>query len=270
MPINFFGGIQLTGAALADKLKRPHFLYQNIITYDNITASSQAADFPAISLSNPLTAERWKPTTMPATVTVDAGQLVNADAIGIAAHTLHTNAASVTIQASVNGTSWDNLASVAPSTGAPIMRIFDKVTYRYFRVLMEGATPASIGALFIGEALLMPLPIYGGHTPITMGRRARKITNKTEGGQYAGNSLIRLGVGTTFEFKHLPAVWYREYFDPFAKYLTDGAPFFAAWRPSEFPDEVGYCWPEGDPIPTNMGIRDLMEVSISVSGFSDE
>lgn len=270
MSINYFGGIKLTDEALLAKLKRPHFLYKNIVTYDNVTASSSAADFPALSLANPLTAERWKPTVMDATVTVDAGALVNVDAVGIASHSLHLNASTVTIEASIHGTSWDTIKSFAPSNGRPLLAIFDKVTYRYFRLTVSGATAPSIGALFIGEALVMPQGIYGGHTPITMGRQAKRITNKTEGGQFAGNSVVHLGVKTSFSLKHLKAAWYREFFEPFAKYLTSGAPFFAAWRPSDYPDEVGYCWPEGDVTPQNTGVKDFMEVDLSVSGYSDE
>ena len=44
---------------------------------------------------------------------------------------------------------------------------------------------------------------------------------------------------------------------------SEAEPFWIAWRPATFGD-VGFAQLDEVPIPSNMGIRDLMQVSMSV------
>ena len=90
-----------------------------------------------------------------------------------------------------------------------------------------------------------------------------------EGGQWLGRSIIRKGVTTSYQWRHLKAAWYRQYFDPFVKSART-TPFFIAWRPETYPNEVAYAWAKSDIRPSNMGIRDFMEVTLSVEGLTDE
>lgn len=271
MAIHFSNRLKL-GKAIAtasETLKKGHFGYKTFVTASNITVSTQAADFPGSSLANPLTAERWKPTAVPATVTIDVGEAVDADYIGMASHTFHQNGCVVTAQYSADGATWTDIDQIAPGDGKPIMFIFGTITARYWRLYITGTSVPSLGVLYIGTLLVSQRGIYGGHTPITMGRNTKIIRNKTEGGQFAGISQIREGVSTTIELKHLTARWYRDEFEPFV-IAARARPFFFAWRNQEFPQEVGYVWTTGDIVPSNMGIRDLMQVSFTVEGFSDE
>ena len=118
-------------------------------------------------------------------------------------------------------------------------------------------------------ALAMQRAIYAGHSPITLSRKTVKRPTKSEFGQWLGSSTIRHGLKTSFEWKNLKAAWYREYFDPFVKSART-KPFFIAWRPSKFPNEIAYAWTSNDIKPSNMGILDYMDVSMSVEGYADE
>ncbi len=261
--------LPVTGETEQQILKKGHFGYQTIVTEDNITSLTQAAGFPVASLANPLTAERWKPTALPATVTIDNGSAVDVDYIGLASHTFARDRCVITAQYSFDGSEWFDISEASPGDGKPIMFIFSTITARYWRLNITGESVPSLGVLYIGQLLVSQRGIYGGHTPITMGRKTRTIRNKTEGGQFAGISIIREGVGTNIDLKHLDAIWYRDNFEPFVV-SARARPFFFAWRNQEFPQEVGYVWTTDDIVPSNMGIKNLMQVSFNVEGYSDE
>lgn len=244
--------------------------YKTILTESNVIASSEAAGFPVVSLANPLTAERWKPVTLPATVTIDAGGPVDVDYFGLASHTFARDRCVIVAQYSADGLAWTDISDASPGDGKPIMFVFDTIRARFWRISISGpGSVPSLGVLFIGKLLQMSRGIYQGHTPITMGRKTKVIRNKTEGGQFAGISIITEGVSTSIEFKNLDGYWYRENFEPFVVAVR-GAPFFWAWRYSEFKYEVGYVWTTDDIKPVNSGPRNLMSVSFSVEGYSDE
>lgn len=243
--------------------------YRTICTADNVVASSQAAGCPAEDAVNVFTNEYWKPDVMPATWTVDAGTAVDADYIGIAAHTLGSSGTTVTIESSTDGEAWIERFNFQPADNTPIMLVFDKAAVRYWRLSVAGATAPRIGVIYIGEMLQMQRPIYGGHTPLTLSRNTTIYNQFTEAGQFTARSITRQGVSTSYAWKNLEAAWVRQYLDPFIK-AARTTPFFIAWRPQDFPDEVGYVWTVSDVKPSNSGTRDLMDVSMDVAGASDE
>lgn len=243
--------------------------YRTICTADNVVASSQAAGCPAEDAVNIFTNEYWKPAVMPATWTVDAGVAVDSNYIGIAAHTLGSSGVTVKIHSSTDAEVWTERFSFAPANNATIMLLYGTVSARYWRLTVSGATAPRIGVIYIGEALEMMRPIYGGHGPLTLCRNTTIYNQLTEGGQFNGRSVVRGGLGTTFSWKNLDPDWYRQYFDPFVE-AAIRTPFFIAWRPQRYPNEVGYVWVPGGIKPSNMGVRGLMEVSMDVVGVGHE
>jgi len=102
-----------------------------------------------------------------------------------------------------------------------------------------------------------------------VGKEDSEDNEQDRGRPICRDSVITEGVSTSSEWKNLTAQWYREKFDPFVVYARS-RPFFIAWRYAEFPLEVGFVWTTDDIRPTNSGPRDLMSVSMSVDGYSDE
>ncbi len=261
--------------AIPALLKKAHIGYTTVGTDTNMTANSEAAGYPVTNLSNPLTTHRWKPTVLPATVTIDVTTAQDLSFMGIASHTLSDRECVVDFQYSTNGgSSWDSLGTTGPGDNKPIMYIFEESAALWrMRITRDaGSTQTempSIGVFWVGQALVMERGLYQGHTPITMSRQTTRTTNRTEAGQYAGNSIKRQGVNGSYDWNNLTASWVRQYFEPFVKAVR-AAPFFIAWRPGEFPDEVGFVWSTDDIKPTNSGPRDLMSVSMTVNGYSDD
>jgi|SRR5690554_467117 len=243
--------------------------WRDVIT--GVSASSSDTDAPASSALSWQTYERWRPTVSPATLTAtfDAQPI---DYIGIAAHTL-SEADSVTLEVQAGGTWSEVLPGVIEGMEAAdneaIMLLMERregctgvrVSFAY-----SGDAP-TIGKISAGLALTMYRPFYGGHSPAMLSRNTRKQPNVSEGGEWLGASIIRQGRSTSVAWGHIPANWYRLYFDKFVHHARS-YPFFFAWNPERFPDCV-YAMATDDVKPFNMGIGDLMSVSMSIKGYSD-
>lgn len=242
-----------------------------ITTRSNLIASTASEPgFPAISVTNPLTYESWKPLSFPViqhSLTFDAGKSVSVDYLGIAAHNLGTNGVTVALLSSPDGIVFTKEIEFVPGSDRAIMALLVLKERRFWRVTLDNVVFGTfLSVVYIGRALEMERAIYGGHSPILLSRVTSLRPNISETGQWLGRSIIRKGFRTEFSWKHLTPDWYRNNFDPFVQ-LARRRPFFIAWRPARFPDEVAYAWTTADIKPTNMGLAALMEVSMSVEGL---
>jgi hypothetical protein len=100
-----------------------------------------------------------------------------------------------------------------------------------------------------------------------LSRETQYRTALSEGGQFLGRTIQRMGVRGTISFKHLLASWYRSTFDPVVAAPARLYPFFYAWRPSTFPAEVVFVWALEDMVPNNSGPRSFMDVKAKVQGI---
>lgn len=240
--------------------------YVNYADTATITPSSEDTDFPADSLKNPLTYEKWRPTSMNANLTFDFGTNRAIDYIGIAAHTLGTDGVSITAEYSLDNVSYTSLnVATAVSDDRAIMLLFDEVQARYVRIRFLGTTNPEVGVVYIGEALEMIRPFYSGHTIGVMARQTTVKPNKSVNGQWLGRSIVREGTETSYNWRHIPITWYETNVDPFAVHARS-LPFFIAWNPQDFPDHVQYAWTSDTIAPTNMGVRDLIEFGFTAEG----
>lgn len=239
------------------------------VTFDaTATADSEEVGFEADSVLNPLTYERWKPTSLPAELVIDAGEIADIDYIGIAAHTLRGN--SVTLSYSDDDVTYTQIIDFVPGDNGAIMVLFDEVATRYIKIEINGSGDIpEIGVVYAGLALQMQRAIYQGHSPGNLSRSSTQRPQVTEGGQWIGRVVTRRGYQTSYNWSNLDADWYRENFEPFVK-AAISRPWFIAWRPNKFPDEVLYAWTDDDIQPTNSGPRNLMQVTVAANGFSDD
>jgi hypothetical protein len=239
----------------------------NIVRGGTVTASSAVAGFPASAAANPLTYEFWRPETLPATWKVDAGSAKEVDYVGVASHNL-AEGDTVTVEYSLDDSTWEEVISHSPTTNAPIMFLFVPITARYWRLNISGTSP-SIGVIYIGKALEMQRACFAGLSPINFSRDSIIRPNRSEGGQWLGRSLIREGSSMSVSFRHLDYDWYADNFDPFVEQARE-YPFFFAWRPDDYPETVGYVWTSQDITPSTMGIRNLLEVGFDMQGLAIE
>src|SRR5690625_2944541 len=236
----FLSDALVLSSSTAVPLTHARIGYRSILRPDNVTASSAHPDHPAANAATVNTYQFWQPASLPATLTVDAGEAVEVDYLGIARHTLHGCA--VSLQSSEDGSAWVTRIDIAPENKA-LMLLIEPTVARYWRLRIEGSGTPEVGVVFIGKALAMQRMIYGGHSPITLSRQTTIRPSKSDTGQFLGRTVIRRGVQTSASWRHLTADWYRQHFDPFVEYATQQqGPFFFAWRPESFPQEVAYVW----------------------------
>ena len=254
-------------APLVQPLNHARIGYDKAV-WTSLTASDSTAGFPASAIDNELTYSAWKPLSLPATITGVMSTAKDIDYVGIAAHTLGTDATQLLIEY-YDGASWIELKDMIPANNSPIMILFGLVSAEQVRITLSGTVLSTIGVLYVGKVLDMQRGIYAGHTPITLNRVSVMRPNASERGQWLGRSLIRSGSSGSWSWSNLKAAWYRSYFDPFVEHART-KPFFIAWRPETYPDEIAYCWTSKDISPSNNGKKDFMDVSFSAEGLAIE
>lgn len=232
----------------------------NWLSGGTVTASTTATDAFANGPTNTLTYERWTPTADPSTWEYDHGSSVECDYCCVGAHTLGTVGATLGVEYH-NGTTWVSICSEAVTTDEPVMAIFEPITAQRWRLNISGGIP-DIGVIKFGTALQMPRPVYGGHVPIFFARQTEMRSNISETGEDLGRTVQRRFRATSIDWQHITATWMRANWGVLQRAI-ESEPFFIAWRPGTFGD-VALCQVDQVPIPQNMGVRDLMAVSMSM------
>lgn len=234
----------------------------NWITGGTITASSTAANFFADGPDNSLTYEKWQPSSIAATWENNFGSSQDYDYCLIAAHNLGTTGCSLQVQTYASGAYTDLIPTTAITDDMPIFCIFSEQSDTRARIRLTVGSAPTIGVIKFGKALQMPRPIFGGHDPLDLARQTIMRQNNSETGEFLGRSKQRVYTESSFDWTHLTSAWVRSNWKSFQT-ATEEEPFGIAWRPSSY-GEAALCYTLDNARPTNMGIRDLMEVSVSV------
>lgn len=258
----------------AEGANNPVIGWEQLATIYNTTADSATGDNPATNVCNPATDQVWlSGSTSTQYLTVIHNRVDPIDYIGIAQHNLGSAGITVSIEGyseldESDQPDWFELVEPALlATDQPAIFRFQSQSLIGVRIKMvpDGTAP-TIAVVYVGKLLILPRPIYAGHTPITLGRSADTTSITSENGKFLGRVTRRRSVASAMQLVHLPKGWYRAYMKPF----TDNAeenPFFVAWRPQEFPSEVGYCWLTDAPRPANAQPEGFMQVELSYSGI---
>lgn len=244
--------------------------YDNIVNTGSISTTTEDPDFPATNLANPATHLRWlglggSPTS-DEYVTVTNAVVQDIDYIAIARHNLFTAQIAISVEY-FNGSSWVELVApvILPNDGPALFR-FPKLAYAQIRLrLQTGNALPTIAVVYSGELLVMQRRMYVGHTPINMGRSTMQASLRSISGNFLGRIVLGRKVSTRASFQNLTPAWYRTYLAPFVL-AAEEIPFFFAWRPSTYPNEVGYAWLSDDAIPQNQRSNGMMQIEFSLEG----
>ena len=288
MAIKFADGYTLPSAD--QPLNHARILYEAIS--GTVIASTAADGFPASAAANALTYESWKPTAVPATWTVTAGEPVTVDCLGVAAHDLGVSDMAVTVQYQVtDGGAWADVASATVRSNRPLMLMFEPVTGYAFRAVFEynddplvyvvfddsddsfvrppDTQIPVLGVIRFGKTMQMTQPVFGGATPAWLNRQATYDTNMSQSGEWLGRSVRRSGQPLGIEWQHIKASWVRGVWKPFMDGVRDN-PFFIAWNPLRDPEGTAYAYATEMVPPTNMGVRDYMTIGLRGEAHDNE
>ncbi len=248
--------------------------YDNIVDTGSIASTTEDPDFPATNLANPATHLRWAGlVSSPEAdeyVTVTNTDAVDIDYIAFARHNFFTAQIAVSVEyldMSASPDEWVELIApvILPSDGPALFR-FPKLTYAAVRLRMQsGSAAPTMAVVYCGALLVIQRRLYVGHTPITMGRTINCASLRSVNGNFLGRIVLGRKVSTQAAFQNFTPDWYRTYMAPFVL-AAEEIPFFFAWRPSSYPNEIGYAWLTQDPIPTNQRTNGMMQVELALEG----
>lgn len=266
-----------TGLSLSDA-ERTHPLigWHNVVTANGIEATTEDADFPASNLANPSTNLFWRGVeNSPGDdeyLTITTGN----DAIDYIAVQGH-NWATADIRPSLefidttnSPTEWAVLVSeTALDDDSQLLFRFARQVFTGLRIRLRllGATAPQAAVIYCGELLVMErsFPVRELHVPLEFGREANVVSGMGESGKFLGRIMIGQHAESVADFEYLTPSWYRANFDPFIV-ASKTAPFFFAWHPDEYPEEVGYAWLTSSPKPQVDPTTGRMHVSLPMRG----
>jgi hypothetical protein len=231
--------------------------YDNIVTTTNVSATSSDPAYPVSRLANPATHLEWMASTSAIQyLTVTTTGLENTEYIGVVGHNWGTIGATVSVEvldAGFSPPAWTEIeAQFMPGDDSPIMwRISPRP--ESFRIkIAQASSPPSLpkaAVLQAGALLVMQRKIYSQHLPITYGRKLLVSNGRSESGKFLGRVVLGEDNDTIARFRLITPEWFRDNIPPFLDVAKE-SPFFFAWRPNTYPEEVGYCWLTDDPAPT--------------------
>lgn len=246
--------------------------YTRDVTASSVTVSSASDDGPGDAPLRPDTFEFWEPTLLPATWELTLDEASDLDYVGIASHTIGTKGCTVLVETSTDGLNYSEFSdSHTPDDDSPILFIDASRSVSKIRITISGGSPSGdcprIAVIHAGEILKMELGLAGG-TPVVLARETVLKRTLSKGGQFLGQTFQRNGYRASASFRGLTPSWYRTNFEPFVS-SARRFPFFFAWNPEEFPDDIVYAWAMGDISPNYMGVDPFFEVSWSMQAIDN-
>ena len=259
------------------RANQPILGWMSYASFYTLSATSQTEAYPATNLANPSTANRWESdSTSEQFVTVMFGVEREVDYVGIARHNLGSGAATVSIEGLLFGGDPENSADwfeifeplILPDDGPRIFRFVPEFLIGLrLRIVPAGNKPRA-AVLKVGKLTTVKWGLPPGHKPIKYARSVNRIGGRAESGDYLGSVIAGASLSTTIDLVFLEPDWYRTVLEPFRLACEDENPFFWAWAPARYPDEVGYCWVTNSPMPTIAHTNGMIEISFAIDGIA--
>lgn len=245
----------------------PLIAYDNQAVFGSVTADYENSLYPASNLTNPNTALLWKSTSSAVQyVTIDINSTDPVDYVAIERHNWGSTLTVVSIE-SYDGATWSEVVQeTLLGDDSPALLQFTPQQSAGLRIKLQppnGVIPQA-AVVYCGKLLVMTRRIYVGHTPIPYGRNTTIVSAVTESGDFLGRIVLSEMHATAAAFSNINPTWYRQKFDPFVQQAQEN-PFFFAWRPGDYPREVGFAWLTADPKPTNSMSNGLMAVTLNMA-----
>jgi hypothetical protein len=127
----------------------------------------------------------------------------------------------------------------------------------------------SFPVIMLGAPMEFEKCIRNRYAPLDYNRKTEFLTNESGTGQYIGRSIIRRNHESSVSFDLMTAPWVRSTFQPFVRHART-KPYFFAWNPATYPNEVNYVWTDEDIGVEYTGDRNRMSASWSMRGLGND
>lgn len=268
----------------------PIILWRNRISAARVSTDSQDPDFPVTNVVNTSLALKWKqdvtgsPLAMPDYITFNIAGLGEINAIGIAGHNLGSINATIAVEGFGSASPFhqdsppvaEYVTGYSPDDDAPLLFLFAGVqtsnSTDLLRIRIEhGATTgnaqeaAEIAVIYVGKVLVMEEGIQADHTPLNLARVTNVRNGEAEDGTFLGRIIVGEWVESTARFANLSIDWTRDNLLDFLA-SADEFPFFYAWQPEDYPEEVAFAWLTEQPQPV-LDIDGFFSIDLPMRGL---
>lgn len=232
---------------------------------------TQLSTNPAWLTSTSSTAERFK--TSSATYHLWVANLNGAicDYVGIAA-TKGTIGSQIDVKVVLDGVLTQVYGPAIVVDDVPLFILFEAGEVGAVAITYTKATAfqIEIGNINVGKSVFLPRNIYVGHTPITYGRQPSTLVSMSDNQNFLGQVNTGVTVASSVSMNNIPADFFREYLYQGFQMPSETLPFFWAWRPQSYPNEVGFCWLTSPFSVSNQLSNGFMNIGFSMMGFTSD
>jgi hypothetical protein len=232
----------------------PRIGWDNKLFDGSITADYEETDYPASNILNESLGSYWRSsddsTTQNLSMQIDPATI---DYCGIGGH----NLAGATIQLQRRddpGDPWTDVGSpFIPADNQAIMIYFTAVSsssYWNIEIAPASGTAPRIASIYLGEMLTLSRKIWVGHKPSLFDKDTNFYTGDA-GGIYQGRVKEAVRHNLEFSQKQVSQSFLRNVLKPWIDVSLD-RPFYFAWRPLNYPNEVVLAWLDRDIKPVNL------------------
>lgn len=229
------------------ELNTVNILANNVFEDGTIAFSTQSADGLAANAVEDQTNDYWKPTAMPANLSVNLAVAQQVNMAGFANHTFGTSGTTVKGQYLL-GAVWTDLFTVSPTTNKPFVVIFNTIGDTDFRFLLSGVTIPSVAVMKLGKRIPVPGGVDLPYTPLNYLDDNELLSNMSRSGQFLPTRVERYGGETNINLVFQSPSFISGLFNAFRLSFNKGRTFFFTSSPSVFSSDVGYCRRSGKTI----------------------
>jgi hypothetical protein len=277
---------------------KPVVLYKssiddNGVTFINETNCSVANQFPVVNAFSPFTysadwfsIDRGTDTGAQCDFTLLADVLSAFDSVGVIVEGKDTDPPSpfspetirlrVYHDATLSGTfaliatktltSRVNLVKFTERVGTgQIWLRFDQIN----PVVSSDVVSLSFPVIMVGKQTEFERCIMRRYAPLDYNRATEYLTNESGRGSFMGRSIIRRNHESSVSFDMMTGPWVRSTFQPFVRHART-KPYFFAWNPTTYPNEVNYVWTDEDIGVEYTGDRNRMSASWKMRGLGND
>lgn len=222
-----------------------YVLYDNLLTHSSLVASSTAVGSHARNAVDWRTNTSWQTSTSGVQyLSIDREAVAFADSFAIARHNIKSaTTGTVTLQY-FDSSTWTTASTVnVTDDNQTFLKLFAGVNADQWRVgfdVLSGQT-LSIAVAMLGRVVLLPFGMPAGFIPPRHNPQIEYVNNKTEGGAFAGRSIVRKGYQTDLRQPRVKTVWLRSDGEKF-KAHAETKPFIFSWSHVKYPQDAVYCW----------------------------
>lgn len=248
--------------------------WDNLVTINNIAATSAVVNFPASNLANPVTStdQEWRATsTADQYLTVTTGRVDPIDYVALGRHNLGSTLATVSVEGqAIEGGSWVEIVQeqILPDDSPSPFRFAPQSLFAVRIKIQPVATAPKAAVMYVGALLVMERGLWVGHTPLKYAVQVNAIDGLAESGDNLGSIVIGEWRDSPARFRGLSPTFFRTKMWPFLNVATrQRRPFFIVPRPCAYPLESGFAHLTNNPVPVPTAPNQY-EIELQMRGIS--